>query len=77
MQAETEVAKATAELSKTLHNIEEKSSTFEKQKLHDLKEILLDFVRIEMGFHARSLEVLTDAFSLVHGINEDSDLEVR
>ncbi|ENN73665.1 hypothetical protein YQE_09742, partial [Dendroctonus ponderosae] len=64
MQAETEVAKATAELSKTVHTIEEKASTFEKEKLHDLKAILLDFIRIEMGYHARSLEVLTGAFSL-------------
>lgn len=76
MQAETELVKATAELSKTVHNIEEKASTFERQKLHDVKSILLDFISIEMGYHARALEVLSKTYSLVDGVNEDSDLEV-
>ncbi|CAG9769062.1 unnamed protein product [Ceutorhynchus assimilis] len=75
MQAETELVKATAELSKTVHNIEEKATTFERQKLHDLKSILLDFISIEMGYHARALEEMTKAYSLVDAIDEESDLE--
>jgi len=75
-QAETELVKATAELSKTVHNIEDKASTFERQKLHDVKGILLDFISVEMGYHAKALETLSSAFQLVHVIDEDSDLEV-
>ncbi|XP_050301466.1 CBY1-interacting BAR domain-containing protein 1 [Anthonomus grandis grandis] len=74
-QAETELVKATAELSKTVHHIEEKASTFERQKLHDVKSVLLDFISIEMGYHARALEVLTKAYASVDGIDESADLE--
>ncbi|KAL1512946.1 hypothetical protein ABEB36_002445 [Hypothenemus hampei] len=75
MQAETELVKATAELSKTIHTIEDRSSSFERQKLHDLKSILLDFIAIEMGYHARALEILTKSFKCINDINEESDLQ--
>lgn len=59
-----------------MHNIEEKSTEFERQKLHDVKSILLDFISIEMGYHAKALEALTNAYKTVNSINEDADLEV-
>lgn len=69
--------KASAEFSKTLRNLEEKSTEFEKQKLHDVKSILLDFVATEMGYHAKALEVLTNAYKAVNSIDEEADLQVR
>ncbi|XP_063922714.1 CBY1-interacting BAR domain-containing protein 1 isoform X2 [Zophobas morio] len=75
IQAETELVKASAEFSKTLHNLEEKSTEFEKQKLHDVKSILLDFVSTEMGYHAKALEVLTNAYKAVSSIDEEADLQ--
>ena len=76
IQAETELVKASAEFSKTLHNLEEKSTEFEKQKLHDVKSILLDFVSTEMGYHAKALEVLTNAYKAINSIDEEADLQV-
>ncbi|KAJ8973593.1 hypothetical protein NQ317_010030, partial [Molorchus minor] len=75
IQAETDLVKATAEVSKTIHNLEEKTNTFERQKLHDIKFILLDFICIEVGYHAKALEVLTKAYNEIESINEESDLE--
>ncbi|XP_066143560.1 CBY1-interacting BAR domain-containing protein 1 [Euwallacea fornicatus] len=75
LQAETELVKATAELSKTVHTIEDKTSSFERQKLHDIKSILLDFISIEMGFHAKALEVMSRAFTAIETIDEESDLK--
>jgi hypothetical protein len=75
IQAETELVKASAEFSKTLRNLDEKSTEFEKQKLHDIKSILLDFVSVEMGYHARALEVLTNAYKGISSIDEEADLE--
>lgn len=77
IQAETELVKASAEFSKTLHNLEEKSTDFEKQKIHDIKSILLDFISIEMGYHARALEVLTNAYKGISSIDEEADLQVK
>ncbi|XP_066255158.1 CBY1-interacting BAR domain-containing protein 1 [Euwallacea similis] len=75
LQAETELVKATAELSKTVRTIEDKTSSFERQKLHDVKSILLDFISIEMGFHAKALEVMSRAFTATEAIDEESDLK--
>lgn len=77
IQAETELVKASAEFSRNLQNMAGKSVEFEKQKLHDIKSIFLDFVTIEMGYHAKALEVLTSAYKSINTINEDTDLEVR
>lgn len=68
--------KATAEVSKTVHNIEEKTTTFERQKLHDIKSILLDFITTELGYHAKALEILTKIYRQVNAIDEDADLQV-
>ncbi|KAG5889636.1 hypothetical protein JTB14_028916 [Gonioctena quinquepunctata] len=75
IQAETDLVKATAEVSKSIHSLEDKTNSFEKQKLHDIKSILLDFVTVEIGFHAKCLEILTKAYNNVESINEESDLE--
>lgn len=77
LQAETELVKATTEVTKTIHNLEEQITTFERNKLHDLKEILLDFISGEMGYHARALELLTRAYQDVDAIDEESDLQVN
>lgn len=77
IQAETELVKATAEVSKTIHNLEEQITSFERQKLHDIKAIFLDFISTEMGYHAKALEILTSAYQDIDAINEESDMEVN
>lgn len=76
MQAETELVKASAEVSRSIHNLEEQTLKFEKQKLHDIKYILLDFVATEMGYHAKALEILTEAYNEIQDVDEEKDLHV-
>ncbi|KAM7534516.1 hypothetical protein Aperf_G00000110124 [Anoplocephala perfoliata] len=47
---------------------------FEAKKLRGLKEILTDFVHIEMLWHAKALETLTNAFNVIQSLQEDVDL---
>ncbi|XP_076254832.1 CBY1 interacting BAR domain containing protein Fam92 isoform X1 [Rhynchophorus ferrugineus] len=74
-QAEADVLKATNELSKTVYSIEEKATAFERQKLHDLKLILLDFITLQMGYHAKAIEIFSNCYKQVENINEESDLK--
>ncbi|KAK5645658.1 hypothetical protein RI129_004122 [Pyrocoelia pectoralis] len=74
-QAESELARAQKEVMKTVDNVEEKITTLEKQKLHDVKAILLDFVLTEIGYHTKALQQLTKAYNNVNQIDEDSDLQ--
>lgn len=69
--------KAKAEVSRTVHGLEERVTQFECQKLHDIKNIFLDFIAIEIGYHAKALEQLTAAFKDVRAVDEDSDLDVN
>lgn len=69
--------KASVEVSRVVKGLEEQIDSFEKRKLHDLKTLLLDFVAIELSFHAKALELLTKAYQDVTEIDEVKDLEVR
>ncbi|XP_029034062.1 protein FAM92A isoform X2 [Osmia bicornis bicornis] len=74
-QAESELMKASVEVSRVVKGLEEQIDSFEKRKLHDLKTLLLDFVAIELSFHAKALELLTKAYQDVTEIDEVKDLE--
>ncbi|CAL7946587.1 unnamed protein product [Xylocopa violacea] len=74
-QAESELMKASIEVSRVVKGLEEQIDSFEKRKLHDLKTILLDFVVIELSFHAKALELLTKAYQDIADIDEVKDLE--
>ncbi|XP_076669185.1 CBY1 interacting BAR domain containing protein Fam92 isoform X4 [Andrena cerasifolii] len=76
-QAESELMKASVEVSRVVKGLEEQIDSFEKRKLHDLKTVLLDFVVIELSFHAKTLELLTKAYQDIAEIDEAKDLEVR
>ncbi|XP_076669186.1 CBY1 interacting BAR domain containing protein Fam92 isoform X5 [Andrena cerasifolii] len=74
-QAESELMKASVEVSRVVKGLEEQIDSFEKRKLHDLKTVLLDFVVIELSFHAKTLELLTKAYQDIAEIDEAKDLE--
>ncbi|XP_012151648.1 CBY1 interacting BAR domain containing protein Fam92 isoform X2 [Megachile rotundata] len=74
-QAESELMKASVEVSRVVKGLEEQIDSFEKRKLHDLKTLLLDFVVIELSFHAKTLELLTKAYQDIAEIDEVKDLE--
>ncbi|XP_043522508.1 protein FAM92A isoform X1 [Frieseomelitta varia] len=74
-QAESELMKASVEVSRVVKGLEEQIDAFEKRKLHDLKTVLLDFIIIELSFHAKALELLTKGYQDIAEINEVKDLE--
>ncbi|KAL2729843.1 CBY1-interacting BAR domain-containing protein 1 isoform X2 [Vespula maculifrons] len=74
-QAESELMKAAVEVSRVIKGLEEQIDSFERRKLHDLKNVLLDFVTIEMSFHTKAIELLTKAYQDIADINETKDLE--
>ncbi|XP_012229644.1 CBY1-interacting BAR domain-containing protein 1 isoform X2 [Linepithema humile] len=74
-QAESELMKASVEVSRVVKGLEEQIDSFERRKLHDLKSVLLDFVTIELSFHTKALELLTKAYQDVAAIDEIKDLE--
>lgn len=67
--------KATVEMSRVVKGLEEQIDSFERRKLHDLKTVLLDFVTIELSFHAKAVELLSKAYQDVSEIDEAKDLE--
>ncbi|XP_053323676.1 CBY1-interacting BAR domain-containing protein 1 [Spea bombifrons] len=75
-QAESELQRATMDAARISRQLEETIDDFEKQKIKDLKKIFCDFVKIEMLFHGKALEVLTTAYHHVDNIDEEEDLEV-
>ncbi|XP_020293347.1 protein FAM92A1-A isoform X2 [Pseudomyrmex gracilis] len=74
-QAESELMKASVEVSRLVKGLEEQIDSFERRKLHDLKSVLLDFVTVELSFHTKALELLTKAYQDVAAIDEAKDLE--
>ncbi|CAG4997904.1 unnamed protein product [Parnassius apollo] len=73
--AESELLKATAEMSRTAKGLSEQTEFFERRKLQQLKSLLSNFVMIEMTFHAKAIELFTVAYQQIADINERADLE--
>ncbi|RZF42183.1 hypothetical protein LSTR_LSTR004332 [Laodelphax striatellus] len=73
--AESELVKASVEVSRTQKALEEQMDLFEKKKLHDLKAILMDFIAIEIESHAKLIELFTRGCQELMQVNEEYDLE--
>lgn len=63
-------------MTRMVKGLEEQIDSFEKQKLHDVKSILLDFITIELSFHSKAVELLTKGFQDISEIDEVKDLQV-
>uniref|UniRef100_A0A8C5WE15 CBY1 interacting BAR domain containing 1 n=1 Tax=Leptobrachium leishanense TaxID=445787 RepID=A0A8C5WE15_9ANUR len=74
--AEAELQRATMDASRISRQLEDTIDNFEKQKIQDLKKIFCEFLKIEMLFHGKALEVLTSAYQHIEDIDEEEDLEV-
>ncbi|CAG4943910.1 unnamed protein product [Colias eurytheme] len=74
--AESELLKASAEMSRTAKGLSELTEFFERRKLQQLKGLLTDFVMVEMTFHSRAVELLTVAYRQIGDINDKADLEL-
>lgn len=74
-KAQAEFQKASGEANRSLQILKQQMNEFEIQKMRDVKKVFIEFVRGEMEFCARSLEIYTKAYQAVNGINEDQDLD--
>ncbi|XP_035204475.1 protein FAM92A-like [Stegodyphus dumicola] len=73
-QAEKEVNQARDEATRTTHELGKRIDHFEKQKLEDLRRLFLEFIKIELIFHAKALELYTQAYNSVKNIDVEADL---
>ncbi|KAE8608817.1 hypothetical protein XENTR_v10011615 [Xenopus tropicalis] len=74
-QAEANVQKASVDAARTTHQLEEVIDNFQLQKVKDIQKIFSDFLTVEMIFHARSLEVFTNAFQNLQECDLEKDME--
>lgn len=76
IQAEAELLKASADMSRTVKELEEQTDSFEKQKLQNMSAILKNFIEIELAFHTKALELYTVAYRQINNIDNEADLYV-
>ncbi|XP_031562917.1 protein FAM92A-like [Actinia tenebrosa] len=74
-KAQAEFQKASGEANRSLQILRQQMNEFEVQKMRDVKKIFSEFVRGEMEFCARALEVYTRAYQAIHNIDENQDLD--
>ncbi|KAM9301811.1 CBY1-interacting BAR domain-containing protein 2 [Gastrophryne carolinensis] len=73
--AETSVQRASVDAARTTQQLEEAIDNFQQQKIKDIQRIFSDFLTVEMIFHARALEVYTNAFHGLQDCDLDKDME--
>ncbi|XP_059485230.1 CBY1-interacting BAR domain-containing protein 1-A-like [Neocloeon triangulifer] len=75
LMAETDLARASADVSRTLRSLEEQMDSFESLKLSVTTKALKNLVISEMALHAQEMELLTKAYKDLQAIDEEQDLE--
>ncbi|XP_067343183.1 CBY1-interacting BAR domain-containing protein 2-like [Channa argus] len=75
-QAEVSAQKSSNNAQRSIRQLEESITDFQKQKLEDIKMIFIDFLTVEMLFHAKALEVYTHTYHNLEKINTQKDLEL-
>jgi len=74
-QAELELQKRSIDVARSTQSMEETIDKFENRKVQDIKVFLREFVKIEMIFHAKSLEILSNAYKTLGNIDEDEHMQ--
>ncbi|XP_072900878.1 CBY1-interacting BAR domain-containing protein 1 [Hemitrygon akajei] len=75
-QAENELQRVTMDATRISRQLEETIDDFQEEKIKDIKKIFGDFITIEMAFHAKALEVYSNAYQHVQNIDEEADMEI-
>lgn len=75
LQVQTNLQTASVNALRADNEVEHEIEKFEKRKLEDLKQILTDFVGIEIFYHIRALEQLSSCSRAFANMNVNSDLE--
>ncbi|KAF3703413.1 Protein FAM92B [Channa argus] len=74
--SEVSAQKSSNNAQRSIRQLEESITDFQKQKLEDIKMIFIDFLTVEMLFHAKALEVYTHTYHNLEKINTQKDLEL-
>uniref|UniRef100_A0A7N6ACN0 Family with sequence similarity 92 member B n=1 Tax=Anabas testudineus TaxID=64144 RepID=A0A7N6ACN0_ANATE len=74
--AEVNVQKSSHNAQRSIRQLEDSITDFQRQKLDDIKKIFTDFITVEMLFHAKALEVYTHTYHNLEEMNPQKDLEV-
>ncbi|THD21466.1 putative cytochrome C oxidase assembly protein cox11 [Fasciola hepatica] len=72
--AQIQLHNAILDVNKSADKLERCVVEFEARRLKGLKNILKDFIQIEMLWHAKALETLGEAFNALEGLHEETDL---
>ncbi|XP_078072114.1 CBY1-interacting BAR domain-containing protein 1 isoform X5 [Mustelus asterias] len=75
-KAESELQRVTMDAARISRQLEETIDDFQEEKITDIKKIFGDFITIEMAFHAKALEVYSNAYQHVQNIDEEADMEI-
>lgn len=75
-ELEADLLKATLDVNRTLKEIEDLLESFEQRKLQDVKQILMDFILIQLKTHTSATEVLSSVYRDIAEIDEKADLQV-
>ncbi|KAK3707979.1 hypothetical protein QZH41_010744, partial [Actinostola sp. cb2023] len=75
-ELEQDLQKATLDSGRSRQTMVEQMVTFEKKKIEDIKKIFGDFFHGQLLFHAKALEIYTQAYQNLMVIDEGQDLEV-
>ncbi|KAM9337583.1 CBY1-interacting BAR domain-containing protein 2-like [Symphorus nematophorus] len=74
--AEVNAQKASNNAQRSVGQLEETITDFQRQKLEDIKRIFTDFITVEMLFHAKALEVYTHTYHNLEAMDTQKDLEL-
>uniref|UniRef100_A0A3B4YU08 Family with sequence similarity 92 member B n=1 Tax=Stegastes partitus TaxID=144197 RepID=A0A3B4YU08_9TELE len=75
--AEVNAQKASNNAQRSIRQLEETITDFQRQKLEDIKRIFTDFITVEMLFHAKALEVYTHTYQNLEAMDTEKDLQSR
>lgn len=73
-QAEIQLHNSILDANKSADTLERSVVEFEARRLKGLKTILSDFIQIEMLWHAKALETLSESFNSLQSLHEEADL---
>ncbi|GFT12913.1 protein FAM92A [Nephila pilipes] len=74
-QAERAMNQAKEEATQTTIDLFKKIDNFERKKIEDIKNVFLEFIKIEMVFHAKAIELYTTAYNVLKNIKVEDDLK--
>ncbi|XP_075240705.1 CBY1-interacting BAR domain-containing protein 1-like [Convolutriloba macropyga] len=74
-KAQSELRQSAAQAAKQTKDLEQGCQSFEERRVADMKQVLQDFIHIEMLFHAKALEIYTNMYRSVNVFDVQQDLE--